>query len=101
MFAGASVLILLSAVVINTHTVLSQPSPDPQWATINVFHINPSHYGAAPINMNTGDVRGDMYCELTRWIVRCICAEADGCTVPWSVAHLNTLSRSTLQGTVH
>ena len=38
-------------------------SPDPQWATIRVFHINPSQYGAAPVNMKTGDARGDMYCE--------------------------------------
>ena len=57
---GVLVALLLG---VAAHSAMSQ-SPDPQWATINVFHINPAQYGAAPINMNTGDVRGDMYCEL-------------------------------------
>jgi len=31
---------------------------------LTVFHVNPAHYPAAPINMNTGDALGDMYFDL-------------------------------------
>ena len=31
---------------------------------ITVFHVNPSIYGVAPVNMNTADVLGDMYFDM-------------------------------------
>jgi hypothetical protein len=37
----------------------------PQYAiNITVFHVNPVEYGVAPINMNTADLRGDIYFDL-------------------------------------
>lgn len=31
---------------------------------LEVYHINPYHYGPVPINMNTGDVVGDLFFDL-------------------------------------
>jgi hypothetical protein len=33
-------------------------------ANITVYHVNQNTYGAAPVNMNTGDARGDLYFDL-------------------------------------
>ena len=30
------------------------------------FHVNPASFGAAPINMNTGDALGDLFFTLRR-----------------------------------
>ena len=56
-------LALIASALLVTRPAQSQTPPDPAWVTISVFHINPSGYGAAPVNMNTGDVLGDMYCK--------------------------------------
>jgi hypothetical protein len=38
---------------------------DPRFAkNITVFHVNEKNYSAAPIDMNTADLRGDMYFDL-------------------------------------
>merc|ERR1711957_653497 len=38
---------------------------DPAHAqNITVFHVNPHQFGAAPINMDTGDAGGDMFFDL-------------------------------------
>lgn len=34
------------------------------WQDLTVFHVNPISFPSAPINMNTGDVLGDMYFDL-------------------------------------
>ena len=31
---------------------------------LTVYHVNPIHYAAAPVNMDTGDALGDMYFDL-------------------------------------
>ena len=41
-----------------------QPVVPPGGANITVFHINEVSFGAAPLNMNTGDALGDMYFDL-------------------------------------
>ena len=49
---------------------LAQPPPAPQpivpagGVNITVYHINEGSFGAAPLNMNTGDALGDMYFDL-------------------------------------
>jgi len=34
------------------------------WEDLTIFHVNPISYSSAPVNMDTGDVLGDMYFDL-------------------------------------
>jgi hypothetical protein len=43
------------------------------WANLTIFHVNPSSYSAAPINMDTGDARGDMYFDFRSVLVPVEC----------------------------
>ena len=43
-----------------------------------VYHVNPSRYGDNPINMNTGDARGDMYFSLKTAYLPVQCQESSG-----------------------
>jgi hypothetical protein len=52
----------------------ADPPAAGSWATINVFHINPASYGAAPVDMNTGDALGDMYFDLRTKAISIECA---------------------------
>lgn len=36
----------------------------PPSETIEIYHVNPYHFGAVPINMNSGDVVGDLFFDL-------------------------------------
>jgi hypothetical protein len=47
------------------------------WRTITVYHINPAEFGAAPIDMNTGDVLGDMYFDIRTRCLAIECADAN------------------------
>ena len=35
---------------------------------ITVYHVNPAEYGANPLNMDTGNVIGDMFFDMS-WVV--------------------------------
>ena len=40
------------------------PTSDPETRrNLTIYHVNPATYGSAPINMDTGDARGDMFFE--------------------------------------
>jgi hypothetical protein len=69
-------LLLLVLAAAACHGAHGQVSPDPQWTTVEVYHINPAQYGAAPINMNTGDVLGDMYFDLRSKALSIECSDA-------------------------
>ena len=43
---------------------LAQPIDPAHSSKIEIYHVNPSTYGAAPLNMNTGDAGGDLYFDL-------------------------------------
>jgi hypothetical protein len=64
--------------LINAPDVAEAAATDPpaagSWVTINVFHINPASYGAAPVDMNTGDALGDMYFDLRTKAISIECA---------------------------
>jgi hypothetical protein len=70
---------LVPALAAASLAVLSQP-PQPQppvppgGMNITVFHINEGSFGAAPINMNTGDALGDMYFDLRSKALAIECA---------------------------
>lgn len=51
-----------------------QPVVPPGGANITVFHINEGSFGAAPLNMNTGDALGDMYFDLRSKALAIECA---------------------------
>ena len=42
-----------------------------------MYHINPAEFGAAPIDMNTGDVLGDMYFDIRTRCLAIECADAN------------------------
>lgn len=67
--------LVLCLLLLPSSSALQTP-PDPAWTTIEVFHINPASYGAAPIDMNTGDVLGDMYFDLRSKALSIECADA-------------------------
>ena len=50
------------------------PVVPPGGANITVFHINEVSFGAAPLNMNTGDALGDMYFDLRSKALAIECA---------------------------
>jgi hypothetical protein len=33
-------------------------------SSISIFHVNEQNYSAAPVNMNTADINGDIYFDL-------------------------------------
>ena len=39
-------------------------SPAGKFEDLEVYHVNPAHYPAAPINMDTADALGDMYFDM-------------------------------------
>ena len=49
-------------------------------ANLNVFHVNPSHYPSTPLDMDTGDVLGDMYFDLRSVVQPIECAHPDNRT---------------------
>jgi hypothetical protein len=51
-----------------------QPPVPPAGLNITVFHINEGSFGAAPLNMNTGDALGDMYFDLRSKALAIECA---------------------------
>lgn len=63
--ALAALAALLLGVQVAGNT-LTTGSPRPLNATnITVYHVNQANWSVAPINMNTADVRGDIYFDLT------------------------------------
>ena len=47
----------------------------PQYAQqIEVFHVNPSHYSPIPVNMDTGDLLGDMFFDVRSMALPLECA---------------------------
>ena len=45
-----------------------------QQQDLTVFHVNPAHYPAAPLNMDTGDALGDLYFDLRSVVTPIECA---------------------------
>ena len=55
----------LAFLVVSTVTAI-----DPQYAlNITVFHVNEHKFGAVPVNMDTGDVTGDLFFDLLEVIM--------------------------------
>merc|ERR1712199_112747 len=40
---------------------------------ITVYHVNPADVGAIPVNMDTGDARGDLYFYLSQFLLPMEC----------------------------
>jgi hypothetical protein len=54
---------------------------DPAYAVnITIYHVNAATYGAAPVNMNTGDALGDMYFDLRSVDIALECAHPSAST---------------------
>merc|ERR1719321_1296303 len=43
---------------------------------LTVYHLNPASAGAVPINMDTGDARGDLFFYLGQFLLPMECANA-------------------------
>merc|ERR1719272_373616 len=50
--------------LINNSPTASSLDPLAGFVNITVFHVNPSTFGVAPINMDTADLLGDMYFDM-------------------------------------
>ena len=57
-------------------TVDGRPDPLVGFVNITVFHVNPSTFGVAPINMDTADLLGDMYFEMRSKALPIECASS-------------------------
>lgn len=66
----------------------SASSIDPDHAiNITVYHVNPKHFGPKPVNMDTGDVAGDMFFDFHNALVAPLecpqgAASGHGCSNP-------------------
>jgi hypothetical protein len=62
---------MATLMLITSYAALAQwnpPPPPPPYPghpfNITVYHVNEGSYGAAPIDMNTADLQGDMFFDL-------------------------------------
>ena len=51
------------ALVLTIAVAVALPTTSEDRRNITIYHVNPATYGSAPINMDTGDSRGDMFFE--------------------------------------
>lgn len=61
--------------IILSASVLAQIDPDHR-ANLTVYHLNPASAGAVPVNMDTGDVLGDLYFYLGEFLLPLECHDA-------------------------
>lgn len=66
---------LLQACIVFVHISAVAAQILPQYArNLTVFHVNPASAGAVPVNMDTGDARGDLYFYLGQFFLPLECA---------------------------
>lgn len=71
--------------------------------TLEVYHVNPAHYGPAPVNMDTADLGGDAFFDLRSVGEPLECANQDpnrpspDCTNPEVVAHDLVITKLVLE----
>jgi len=73
--------VCMASVVPGLMVLLSLPNYlcqiPPEYAqTLTVYHLNPASAGALPVNMDTGDVAGDLYFYLGQFLLPLECANA-------------------------
>jgi len=61
-----------------TRIALASAQIDPEYVkNITVYHLNPKSAGEIPIDMDTGDVRGDLYFYLDEFLLPLECSDPD------------------------
>jgi hypothetical protein len=77
---------------------------DPQYAqNLTVFHLNPSHKGPVPVNMDSGDAMGDLYFDLLDVLLRPLACPngtatpGGGCANPETTASDLVVNKLTLE----
>ena len=72
-------MIFVLGVVVSIASPLRVPAstiPPANAQNITVYHLNPKSAGALPVNMDTGDARGDLYFYLGEFLLPLECANA-------------------------
>lgn len=72
-------VIFVLGVVVSSASPLRVPAstiPPANAQNITVYHLNPKSAGALPVNMDTGDARGDLYFYLGEFLLPLECANA-------------------------
>lgn len=66
-----------ATLVMSCGAAVTQISPDVA-TKLTVYHLNPASAGALPVNMDTGDVRGDLYFYLGQFLLPLECKNVSG-----------------------
>jgi len=68
--AGHSSVVVMCLLAV----AVAQPRPE-HGVNLTLYHVNPANYTPEPINMNTGDARGDMFFDLRSVVLPLECKD--------------------------
>ena len=75
-----------------------------EWSRLTMYHVNPRKYGPVPVNMDTGDARGDLFFDLMQVLtVPLACADKSvshhsfNCNNPEATSPNDVVNKITLE----
>lgn len=64
-----------------------------EWSRLTMYHVNPRKYGPVPVNMDTGDARGDLFFDLMQVLtVPLACADKNASNHPYNCKNAEATS---------